>query len=271
MASDLIRKILESLNSEVLSQLDLAKNITHPGESGRSREQIVAAFFQRLLPKSSDISTGFVIDATGAISKQIDIVIYRNDYHPVFEIGGIKHFLIESVAVVMENKSSIASKTTLYQALENIKSVKKLDRTNHGKNYTLHGSERGPEVNPAKFQDQVFSAILTEESLSRDTLKQEFLGFLRSNPDRNLWPNFYADVRHLSISYLKSIKPGEASVIPSEAIYLGLTDKTSVNFVPSLIELAFEVINFLRIAPQIDFSPTDYLLAGSGKIDYYKI
>ena len=44
-------------------------------------EQIIAAFLGRLLPSSFSISTGFVIDAAGGISRQIDIVIYRNDYH----------------------------------------------------------------------------------------------------------------------------------------------------------------------------------------------
>ena len=109
MANDLTDDIRSALNREVLTELDLARAISHPGESGRAREQIIAAFLDRLLPHSFSISTGFVIDATGAISRQIDIIIYRNDYHPVFEIGGIKHFLVESVAVVIENKASIAA------------------------------------------------------------------------------------------------------------------------------------------------------------------
>ncbi len=271
MANGLIRDILDALNKEVLNELDLAKAINHPGESGRAREQIIAAFFRRFLPRSFNISTGFVIDATGAISRQIDLVIYRNDYHPVFEIGGIKHFLIESVAVVMENKASIASTDALHKALENIKSVKVLDRTNRGKNYTVTGLQQGPPCNPDEFQHQVFGAIVTEQSLSKETLKQELLGFFQANPNRNHWPNIYADVRNLSATYLKSVDPPEATAIPSEAQYLGLTDSSSENFVPPLIELAFEVMNFLRIAPRIDYKPTDYLLARSGKIDWWRI
>jgi hypothetical protein len=269
VANKLIGDILGALNREVLNELDLAKAISHPGESGRAREQIIAAYFSRLLPQSFSISTGFVIDTTGAISRQIDLVIYRNDYHPVFEIGGIKHFLAESVAVVIENKASIAGTKILHQALENIKSAKSLDRTNRGKNYILDGSKS--QVNPDNFQHQIFGAIVTEESLSRDTLKEEMLGFLRTTPNRNHWPNFYADVRHLSAVYLKSVNPPEGTVIPREARYLGLSDSTSENFIPPLIELAFEVVNFLRVAPTIDFKPTDYLLAGGGKIDWWKI
>jgi hypothetical protein len=269
MTSDLISNILAALNKEILTELNLAKAITHSGESGRAREQIITTFLGRLLPSSFSVSTGFVIDAAGGISRQIDIVIYRNDYHPVFEIGGIKHFLIESVAAVIENKASITSTAVLNQALENIKSVKVLDRTNRDKNYILDGF-RSP-VNPAEFQHQVFGAILAEESLSRNTLKQELLDFLRATPNRNHWLNFYADVRHLSAVYLKSADPPEVTVVPNEAQYLALTDSSSENFVPPLIELAFEVTNFLRVAPIIDFRPTDYLLAEGGKIDWWKI
>lgn len=271
MVNSLTRNILDALNRQVLNELDLAKAISHPGESGRAREQIISAFFSRLLPRSFGISTGFIIDTTGTVSRQIDLVIYRNDYHPVFEIGGIKHFPVESVVVVMENKASIAGTNALRQALENIKSVKVLDRTNRGKNYTLIGSQQGLPCDPDDFQHQIFGAIVTEQSLSRETLKQELFNFLRANPVRNHWPNVYTDVRNLTATYLKSVDPAEPTAIPSEAQYLGLTDSSSDNFVPPLIELTFEVMNFLRVAPRIDYKPTDYLLAGSGKIDWWKI
>lgn len=270
MANKLIGDILGALNRDVLNQLDLARAIRHPGESGRAREQIMAAFLRRLVPQSFGLSTGFVIDATGGISRQIDLVIYRNDYHPVFEIGGIKHFLAESVAVVIENKASISSKESLRGALENIKSVKELDRTNRGKNYTLNGSLHGGLVNRDNFQHQIFGAVLTERSLSRETLKDELLAFLRSN-ERAHWPNLYVDVRHLSASYLKSVSPAEGTAIAGEAEYLGMTDNRSANFVPPLLELAMEVANFLRVTPLVDYSSADYLLAASGRVDWWKI
>ena len=267
----LTKDIINNLNKEVLNQLDLTKAIKHHGESGRAREQILAAFFKRLIPQSFGVSTGFVIDAQGGISKQIDLIIYRNDYHPVFEIGGIRHFMVESVAIVMENKASITSTRDLNQALENLKSVKVLDRTNCNKNYIFNGSIQGPKVNPNDFQHQIFGAILTEDSLSRDALTEELFQYFRSNINRNLWPNFYADVRHRSGIYLKSVNPAIGTVIPSEAGYLGLTDCNSENFVPPLSALAFEVINFLRVTPKIDYSPTDYLWTELGKIDWWKL
>lgn len=62
-----------------------------------------------------------MIDAAGGISNQIDIVIYRDDYHSTFEIGEIKHFMVESVVAVIENKASMASSAALRQAFDNIK------------------------------------------------------------------------------------------------------------------------------------------------------
>jgi hypothetical protein len=269
VADDLVRQILEALNREVVNQLDLARAIAHPGESGHAREQIIAAFFRRLLPGSFGLSTGFVIDASGSISRQIDLVIYRTDYHPVFEIGGVKHFLAEGVEVVMEVKASIADRGTLHEALDNIKSVKRLDRTNRGKNYTLVGSQRGPAVDPNEFQHQIFGAIVTEASLGRETLEEELLAFLRSNP-KTCWPNFYADIRHLSASYGK-VGAAELTVVPDQAECLAMTDNASPNFVPPIVELAMEVANFLRVAPLIDYSAADYLLSKSGKVDWWKI
>lgn len=270
MTHDLTKNILHSLNRDVLNQLDLANAITHPAENGRAREQILADFFRRLLPRSYSISTGFVIDAVGGISKQIDLVIYRNDYCPIFEIGGIKYFPVESVAVVIENKASITSTERLRQALENIKSVKVLDRTNQGKNYLVIGSQQGPLVNLDDFQHQVFGAIMTEQSLSREALRQELFSFMQAN-SRRIWPNFYADVRHFSANYLSSANPSLATAIPSEAQYLAITDSAADNFVPPLNELAFEIVNFLRVAPIVDYKPTDYLSAGSGKFNWWKI
>lgn len=270
MTHELTKNILYSLNREVLNQLDLANSIAQPAENGRAREQIMADFFRRLLPQSFSMSTGFVIDAVGGISKQIDLLIYRNDYHPVFHIGSICYFPIESVVVVIENKASITGTKTLNQAFENIKSVKVLDRTNRGKNYLVTGSQIGSQVDPDEFQHQVFGAILTEQSLSRETLRQEFFNFMKSNL-RNTWPNFYADVRNLSVTYLKSIDPVQVTAIPNEAIYLGITDGTSEEFVPPLIELTMEIMNLLRVAPLIDYKTTDYLSASGGKIDWWKI
>lgn len=271
MPADIVRQILEAANREVLNQLDLARAVKHPGESGRAREQVLAAYLRRVIPADIGIDTGFVIDAQGGMSRQIDIVLYRTGYHPVFEIGGIKHFMVEGVLAVLENKASIATRDALSAAFANVASVKALDRSNAGKNYTLSGLGRGPQVDRDNFEHQIFGAIVTESSLARDTLRTEWLGFVSKNEDRRLWPNFYADVRGFSGSYMDSLDPAHATVIAAKAIALALTDPADSTVVAPLLELTFELVNYIRIAAHIDFSPRDYLLQESGRVDWWPL
>jgi hypothetical protein len=272
MPAPLVVDILQSLNREVINQLDLAAAIEHPGESGRAREQIIARYLGRLTPKEFAVDTGFVFDAQGNISRQIDLVIYRIGYHPVFEIGGIKHFMVESVVAVLENKASIGSRDTLYTALNNIKSVKALDRTNRRTNYLIVGGQQGPGVDPDEFKHQVFGAIVTERSLKRDSLKAALLDFLGAEPDRRHWPNMYADVRGPCARFLKgSPNPNEVTAIPAEAEYLCLTDPDADSYLPPLLDLTFELINFLRVAPIVDYKPTAYLGCNTGRNNWWKL
>jgi hypothetical protein len=255
---DMIETLLHALNQEALANLDAARQIPHHGESGRARENIMAAVIAKLLPGNFSVSTGFVIDARGRRSRQIDLVVYRTDYHPVFSVGGIEHFVVESVAAVIENKAAVTSRSTFRQAAENIKSVKSLDRTNRGKNRTLLGNERWMEVDPNNHYHQILGAILTEESLANDTLREEWTNFCLAN-ERNLWPNFYADVRHFFASYLASIIPFRQTSNTAEAKRFYISADVPVLGIPPLINFIRELITFLRVTPLIDYYPSDYL------------
>jgi hypothetical protein len=244
------------MGREVLNELDLTKTITHPGESGRAREQILAGFIRRLLPASFAVSTGFVLDTAGRISRQIDLVIYRRDYHPVIQIGGVNHFLIESVAAVIEMKADIQSVDRLMQALENIRSVKSLDRTNRGSNYLL-GHDLGTPVDPDNFQHQVFGAVVTEQSLTPETLRGTLLSFLEHHPRRE-WPNLYIDVNRFTANY--QAPRGGFGAVTEDAIGLAITEARTWS---PLLELAFELVNFLRITPVVDYWPTAYFGTGT--------
>jgi hypothetical protein len=254
-----VKRILDSLNREVLNRLALTADIGHPGENGRARENVLAEFLRRLLPNEFAVDTGFVFDAGGKMSKQIDIVIYRADYYPVFEIGGIKHYIVESVVAAIENKASIASQESLSSALENIKSVKQLDRTGSGKNYVLIGRSQGGPVNPLDFCHQIFGAIATENSLARDGLKDGLLKYLREN-DRRWWPNAYVDVRGLAAGFLKGAPKTTTKVADTmDAEYLAFTNPAVPDATPPLLELAERLLDFLRVAQIVDYSASAYL------------
>jgi hypothetical protein len=264
--------IMRAMADEVTKQLDLAKRIDHPGESGRARERILTSFIHRLVPSTFSVDTGFVVDAVGGLSKQVDIVIYRNDYAPVFEIGAVKHFLVESVIAVLEVKAAITSTTRLDQALENIRSVKGLDRSNDGKNYMLTDRTIGGPVNRDEFKHQVFGAIVTERSLSRDVLSGQILSFLRSHPRRE-WPNAYVDVNGPVTAYKRSADQPILWADPNECTHLWFEHPRTETYqgVPPLFRLAYYLIDLFRVAPVIDFDTKAYLPADKPSGDFWPL
>jgi len=305
--SSVIKDIMHSLNEGVLSELSLSKSIEHSGESGRAREKIITNFLKRILPSKYKVDTGFVIDAVGGISKQIDVVIYRDSYHSVLEIGEIKYFMVESVVAVIEVKATIKDKATLNQALQNIKSVKTLDRSNEGKNSVVYPNPKPIEnlikiltncldvINKSikgetkdfppidihmidnknsldrdEFRNQVFGAIVTEKSMSSTTLKDEFKKFIDGEDNINYWPNIYVDVRGGSLRY--TTYDHKVTVIAKDAHAFLISDKDAENYTPPLLELAYELISYLRVAPLVDFQPNEYFYGSCGKHkEYVKI
>jgi len=268
-----LNALFQALTREVLEELRLSKAITHPGESGRARETILRRFIEKLLPSSFGVDTGFVIDAHGDISRQIDLVIFRRDYAPVFDVGGVKHFLVESVAAVIENKAMIGTRKRLREAMTNVTSVKQLDRTNEGTNQVVSGTQALRPVDPDRFFDQVLTAIMTEESLGGDVWLEEMRRFTKGLP-RRFWPNIYVDVTETFISWVRQTDAGlilKPNVM--EATHFGATRKGEAGFVEPLTEFAQEVIDFLRVASVIDFNPVAYMQARSksasfGPIDW---
>lgn len=252
--SFLLLRILEAMNRVVLNDLELTKAIRHSGEGGRAREQILTSFLEQIVPDAYGISTGFVIDVHGSISRQVDVIIYRKDYHPRLQIGRINHFMVEGVVAVIEVKASIKSTERLTEALENIRSVKALDRTGGGRNYLLTDRRQDILLDPDNFSHQVFGAIVTEESLTDDTLSSELRQFVLGNP-RPLWPNLYVDAKRLTVGYRNPLNG--LGAVPEDATGLAIWNQPR-NWSP-LVELAFEVINLLRVAPSVDYSPSTYL------------
>jgi hypothetical protein len=114
---------------------DLAERmVEHPGELGTGREEIIRRFLRSYIPARFDVSTGFVFDSKGNVSKQLDIIIANALLCPRFETaGGNRFYPCESVVAVGQVKSSLTSDTALQSALENLESVKELDRSANGR------------------------------------------------------------------------------------------------------------------------------------------
>lgn len=168
---------------------DLAHRlIAHPGELGSDREEIVRQFLRAYLPKRFEISTGFVFDCHGRISGQIDIVIFNSLSCPRFETpGGVRFFPCESVVAVGQVKSSLRRQRDLDEAIQNLESVKSLDRSAGGRAIDVESGERLNNLD--NHRDQIFGFILVAgKALAPDSLHERFLHYtVGSQP--HLWPN----------------------------------------------------------------------------------
>ncbi len=248
--------------ADVHKQLRSTDAITHPGEKGRAREEVIRLFLRSFVPKQFGVDTGFVVDAHGNVSLQLDIIIHRTDYHPVFEIGGLKYFMIESVAAVFQNRSDVASVASLHSALENLRSVKRLDRTGGGHNYIVmdfHG--RGPDIDASSSAHSVFTGVIAQRSLAQDTFAAEYGAELRAQP-KQLWPNLYVDVERFCTVYLRRTGPGanDWALVnaPEVAERIGLTGPEHGGAYPPLADLAHLLAARLRSAATIDYDPAKY-------------
>lgn len=242
------------MNAQAVEALTVASAIKHGPEAGRARENAIREFLRPLIADAFGLSTGFVIDAAGKTSQQQDIVIFRRDYHPIFVVSGIQYFMAEAVVAVIQCRSSTASRGSLVSAIDNIVSVKHLDRTNGGKNYVVLGGQRGPLVDPERHHNQIFGAIVTESSLSNpDDVLAAWHHHLSNEPVRN-WPNAYIDVHRLTLHYM-GVNEDAAMFDPNAAEYLTWSEAAS----PPLVVLAQQLMGFLRVVPIIDFHSEAYL------------
>lgn len=172
-------------------KIDLRERlIAHPGELGTDREEVVRSFLRAYLPKRFEISTGFVFDVNGAVSNQVDIVIADTLVCPRFEtVGGTRYYPCESVVAVGQVKSSITSGKKLYGALENLESVKSLDRSARGRAFDSRFNECIDQR--SNHLHQIFSFVLvTGKTISHTTIQESILEYITSR-EPHLWPNVF--------------------------------------------------------------------------------
>jgi hypothetical protein len=125
-----IKKLFYGLQRQMCEQLNTNRaNILHPTSKGDSFELKWIEWLREYLPKRYKVDKAFVIDHTGNLSEQIDLVIYDRQYSPfVFRQDGTTFIPAESVYAVFEVKPEINKKYLDY-AIKKIQSVRVLERT----------------------------------------------------------------------------------------------------------------------------------------------
>jgi len=123
--------LLEALRGQAdlaLAKLRVTAMSQNPSIKGSSREEVIREFVRCFLPSSYAIGHGEVFSERNERSKQVDIIIHDELFSPVFKTadGGIL-VPCEAVYGIAEVKTRLDT-TGWRQALDNIASVKSLER-----------------------------------------------------------------------------------------------------------------------------------------------
>lgn len=194
-----LNELLKS--SGMRMRLDLGERmVSHGGESGADREEIVRQFLRAYLPKKFEVSTGFSFDSKGKVSRQLDIIIANAHDCPRFEtVGGVRYYPCESVVAVGQVKSSLTSVGKMEEALDNLQSVKELDRSFAGT--AIDANYNQPLDHKCNYMHQVFTFLfVTGKALAKNTLHEHFMHYiLKRQP--YVWPNVILALDKYLVTY----------------------------------------------------------------------
>lgn len=125
------RSAFSTLATEVFFDPESGR-LRHSGEYGMYRENIVKDFLTFLIPRSLDLSTGFLITTMNDVSTQCDIVVFDSRMTPLFqESDRHRFFPVETVFCVAEVKSTV-SRAEFAKALNKLAKTKALsERISH--------------------------------------------------------------------------------------------------------------------------------------------
>lgn len=125
-----LSSLFMNLQKEMKAKLETGRAcVDHPGEKGDDSEVRWIEWFVNYLPKRYDAKKAFVLDSRGALSNQIDVVIFDRQYSPfLLHRDRACYVPAESVYAVLEIKQSLNRAHVKY-AMEKIRSVRALHRT----------------------------------------------------------------------------------------------------------------------------------------------
>ena len=112
----------------VIDFVEMTSRISHNGERGNAREDMLSDYLRQYLPEKYKLSKGIVIDSKDTQSRQVDIIIHDKDCTPYLQQYDSTVIVpIETVACTIEVKSSL-DKSELEKSIENVSSVRKLKK-----------------------------------------------------------------------------------------------------------------------------------------------
>lgn len=171
-----------------------------PGLIGAARENPARTQLEKLMPGFVSTGTGIIMDSFDGFSAQQDIVFYERDLCPVYSINDTPEatfYPIEGVIATGEVKSVI-NKKILFDALDNIRSVKILRRFSQvnpsvltemfasfrpyglGTSFAATYSDKFDQI--YKYTDQIFSFIICKSfANSKDAVLKNIEEYIFQN------------------------------------------------------------------------------------------
>lgn len=264
-----LKELFYGLQQQMLDSLNVdRKFIQHPGSKGDATEQRWIDFLRTYLPDRYKVDRAIVIDSTGNVSEQIDIVIYDAIYTPfIFKQDGFMYIPAESVYAVFEIKQDI--KGYIDYAAQKVESVRKLKRTSIG----MVASGRPTAARPLT---KIIGGILTTTNSysGNDTVKKQ-LEQLNGFQTLDLGcfcdsGSFYVDYEEAISEETYSVKNVEENCKSIEQIYASRRIKKIQfsNKDVSLFTFFLQLVSYLKsigTVPAIDVNA--YLKAIHEEID----
>lgn len=170
--------LFEGLQNQMLAQLNTNREIIkHPTSKGDSLENVWIEWLRKYLPTRYCVDKAIVIDSTGNLSEQIDIVIFDQQYTPfVFTQNGIHYIPAEGVYAVFEVKPDLQGNVDELNYIEyagkKIASVRSLKRT------STNIIDRGKTYEPRPLTKIVGGILTSTCSFSKNTTIEKHLANL---------------------------------------------------------------------------------------------
>lgn len=140
------------------NRYEQSQAIDHNLTAGEVREMFIEEFLSDMYPEQFVFGDGEIIDSSGNVSPQADLVIY-DQQSPLLSYGGSNHFLVEGVLAHLEIKSNLSG--SIENVLSKSEGVKQLNRT------WVEGTQQVD-------LPHVFSGAFAFEGPSPETLLEKF-------------------------------------------------------------------------------------------------
>jgi hypothetical protein len=158
--------------------------LPHHGEKGAAREEVVRAFLSEYLPKRFSVSHGFIVDASGDVSRQMDVVIYDQLACPVFHVTPSQRLIpAEGVSGVVSVKSAL-TRSELHEAANNLSSVATLNRLASGRPEAMIGGVPvgEHEAHQSGRAEPIFTSVFAFDSASLGSVAENLHELNRDVP-----------------------------------------------------------------------------------------